>query len=184
MAPARGYTLAFGIRNRAATMVVGSSLTLPVVLLSPDGDTLPAPASLAIVSRDPAAVRVDSGTRITTLRSGQSMVVAWALVNSAVLTDSLLVVGTCTLELRMSVSPLTKTLYVGESFAPVASLTTCGGLVSVNETFVWSALDPAVIRVDSLTGQSLGLRGGSTSIRAMAKGYGIARDLPVTVVDR
>jgi hypothetical protein len=117
-------------------------------------------------SRDPRVASVDSAGVAMSVSQGETYLVAETSLNGRTLADSVRVAVMCTAELRMrySPSPPDTTLRVGESFAPVLELYTCGGLVRVDESLTWRARDPRILQVDSVTGRTRALAPGETWI--------------------
>jgi hypothetical protein len=164
-------------------MMLGVRMRLPVTLRSARGDTLPLPASFALVSRDPAVVSVDSGSAIRARAMGNTWLVGSAVVDGRPVVDSVEVSVMCTMELRIKLTPPTQTLAVGESFTPAIELSSCGGQLQLSDTVRWAAADSAVVRVDSVSGRTTGLRAGQTMVLPRGAKYGALLGVLVTVVE-
>jgi hypothetical protein len=149
---------------RPIGLILGDSFRLPVIVLNLRGDTLKAPSSLRIVSANSTIVRVDSGSLVKAVGMGTTRVIGSVLGARGLVADSLEIFVACTTELQIVARPAADTLAVGESFTPSISLWTCLGQIQVQDTFRWSALDTALIKVDSITGQTTGLKPGSTGV--------------------
>jgi hypothetical protein len=150
--------------QRSATLGLGARLRLSVTVRNWRGDILPAPPSLSIISRDSSVIRVDSGLVVEAVRMGEARVVGSLPGMTGLIADSLTITVVCTSELNVTIKPIADTLAVGESFTPTASLSTCGNRVEVTDTFRWTAGDTALIRVDSITGRTTGLKPGPTAV--------------------
>ena len=111
--PAADLRLRFGQAPFALTM--GAWMRLSVTLVDGQGDTTDAPASISIVSRNPAVIRVDSGTKLQSTGQGSAWIVARLDTAGQTITDSLNVDVACTLELVKVAKPAAETLSVGQS---------------------------------------------------------------------
>jgi hypothetical protein len=157
-------------------MTPGGRLRVPIVLLDTKGDTMPMPPGLSFVSRNPAAVSVDSGTWIT---SRSPLSGAWLVASldyhGKTFADSLQVAVVCTAELRetWNVTGFSITMSVGEVFSPTLVLSSCGGHLILSDTFTWSAFTPGVISVDATTGRTTAIAPGSTGLVATGPRYGM-----------
>jgi hypothetical protein len=171
--------LSFG--QNAFAIEMGSWMRLSMKLIGTAGDTTTAPASVVIVSRNPAAIRVDSGTKLQTTAPGSAWIVASFDTAGTTLVDSMSVDVVCTAELVPIFTPPAQTLAVGDSFTPSLKGSTCGGYVIITDTFHWSAGDSTIIRVDSLSGTTTGLRPGQTYLHANGVRLGPINGLTVTV---
>jgi hypothetical protein len=147
-------------------------MRLRVVVRNARGDTLAAPASLKLASADSTVVQVDTAFTVKAVGMGETRVVASVLGTNGPLTDSLGVSVVCTLELAVHLTPIADTLTVGAGFTPSISVSTCGGQVQVKDTFVWTASDTAVIKVDPVTGQTTGLKPGPAVTFVRGVSYG------------
>lgn len=85
------------------------------------------------------------------------------------------------MELVPVYTPSTKTLVVGESFTPSLVLFGCGGHLTYSDAFQWSAIDSTIIRVDSLSGTTTGLRPGLALVLATGTRFGPLGWMSVTV---
>jgi hypothetical protein len=160
---------------------LGAGMRLPIAVVSSRGDTTQAPARLLLVSRNPAVVRIDSGTFLQSTGMGSTWVVASLDTAGQALIDSMSVSVSCTMELTPVLTPATQTLAVGASFTPSIRLFGCGGRLEVTDTFHWSASDSTVVRVDSLGGTTTGLRPGQASVFVRGTRYGVLGGVSVTV---
>jgi len=154
--------ISFGIKSFAIGL--GGWMRLPMEIVRSTGDSTAAPASVVIVSRNPAVVRIDSGTKVQSIGMGETWIVASLDTAGQTLVDSLSVSVNCTAELVPIVTPQAQTLAVGQSFTPSVKLLTCGGHVTETDTYHWSASDSTIVRVDSLSGTTTGLRPGQANV--------------------
>ncbi len=171
--------LSFGIASFAINF--GASMRLAMKLVTSSGTTTNAPASVVIVSRNPVVVRVDSDATIHADTTGSAWIVASFDTAGKVLTDSIEVTVECTAELVPVFTPPVKSLAVGESFAPTLKFSTCGGHLTYTDTLRWSAGDSTIVRVDSLSGATTGLRVGTTYLHAQSVRFGQINGLNITV---
>ncbi|MBI3568577.1 MAG: Ig-like domain-containing protein [Gemmatimonadetes bacterium] len=162
-------------------MTLGGTLELPIMVVSSAGDIAPAPPRLALVSRDSTVIRIAGGTTIESMRTGSTWLVASLDTAGQRLVDSTDVAVVCTAELVAALTPRSQTLAVGASFTPTIKLYTCGGHLSPTDTFRWSASDGTVVRVDSLSGTTTGLRAGQATVRVQGARYGQLGGVTVTV---
>jgi hypothetical protein len=180
-APSAVANLRLSFGQNGFDIGMGSWMRLSMKLISTAADTTPAPASVVIVSRNPAAIRVDSGTKLQTIAPGSAWIVASLDTLGKTLVDSMNVGVDCTAELVPIFTPPAQTLAVGESFTPSLKASTCGGYVIITDTFHWSAGDSTIVRVDSLSGVTTGIRPGQTYLRANGVRVGAINGLVVTV---
>ena len=87
----------------------------------------------------------------------------------------------CTEELRVQFTPNDTTITVGQSFTASVTLSSCGGALSLVDTFGWRSDDPAIATVDSVSGRVVGQLPGATRIQANGKSYGPVGSLAVSV---
>lgn len=179
--PARPAKLTLFPGSQAVTMMLGDGLRLPVRLTDAAESSLPLPSDFSLVSRSPAIVEVESTTVLQSKGLGSTLVVGTVGSGSGALSDSISVTVGCTLELQVSVTPTAQTLQVGESFTPVAKIPSCGGRLQVSDTLRWSALDPAIVQVDSVTGRTTGRAPGQSAVRFDARFYHVGAAVTVTV---
>lgn len=93
--------------------------------------------------------------------------------------------GVCTLELRVSVTPIDATLPVGASLSPAARLTTCGGKREVQASQLWlESADPSVVRIHPLTSTPtlVAFGVGVTQVTMRDSTYGLLGEVRVTVI--
>jgi hypothetical protein len=90
----------------------------------------------------------------------------------------------CKADLQMRLSPLERTLAVGESFTPSARFFGCGGTEPLNDVVTWTAQDTSIVRVDLATGRTTGLAQGTTFVVPSGRRYGTVGSVRVTVVPR
>lgn len=172
--------ISFGIKSFAINL--GEYMILPPIkLVSANGDTVAAPASLTVVSRNSDVIRIDTGSIVRSIGQGSTWIVASVDTAGQSLRDSLNVSVACTLELTPVWTPSTKTLAVGESFTPSLVLYGCGGHLTYADTFHWSASDNTIIRVDAATGVTTGLRAGTARVFASGVRFGSVGSMGVTV---
>jgi hypothetical protein len=172
--------LSFGINS--FDIGLGGQMTLPPIkVVSASGDTVAAPASLAVVSRNSDVVRIDSGNVVRSIGMGSTWIVASVDTAGQSLRDSLNVSVDCTMELVPMWTPSAKTFAVGESFTPSIVLYGCGGHLTYPDTFQWSASDSTVIRVDASTGTTTGLHAGSARVFAHGARFSSVGSIGVTV---
>lgn len=175
-------TLSLGTASPHIGLMLGTEVRLPVVLRSARGDTLPLPPSFTLISRNPTVVSIEGSTVIRGRAMGSTWVVGTVVTNNSTATDSLEVTVSCTLELEVRFTPTSTTLTVGASFTPTIELWTCAGQVQLHDTFRWGAGDSTVIRVDSISGQTTGLRAGQTAVFPRGAVYRSLPGIPVTVI--
>src|ERR1035437_905276 len=154
--------LSFGTKPFAIEL--GEWMRLPIAIVSSAGDSAAAPANVLVVSRNPAVVRIDSGTKVQSIGMGETWIVASLDTAGQTLLDSINVSVACTAELPPVLTPQTQTLAVGESFTPSVTLLTCGGHITRTDTYHWTASDSTIVRVDSLSGTTTGLRPGQAGV--------------------
>jgi hypothetical protein len=98
-----------------------------------------------------------------------------------VIAGSLAACGTdCLPVARPMVEPASVTLSVGQSFRPVARLPLCSDKDHIG-TWNWTTTDTTVLRVDSRTGLSFGLRPGLASLNGVEQVYREQVSISVTV---
>ena len=150
------------------TIGFAGTLALQPLVLSPAGDTLPLPAPVSFISRNPAIVAVDAAGRLTGTGPGQTYVAGTVAAADLQLSDSVKVTVICTDGQVIAVTPSGQTLAVGSRLVPSFHLTPCAAGRSVNPTLSWSTPDPAVLQVDPNSGEAVARRVGTT--------YLVARD--------
>ena len=89
--------------------------------------------------------------------------------------------GVCTDDLRIQLGPQDTTVRVGASYQARIALSTCGGRKQVLDSFVWTAANPAVVRVDAPTGRVTALAVGETRVDVAGERYGRLGGIRVTV---
>jgi hypothetical protein len=172
--------LSFGIKSFGISL--GYYMILPQIkVVSTSGDTAAAPRSLVVVSRDSNVVRIDSGSIVRSIGMGSTWIVASVDTAGQSLRDSLNVSVLCTMELIPVYTPPAQTLAVGESFTPSLRATGCGGHLSYTDIYRWRASDSTIIRVDSLSGVTTGLRPGLALLLATGARFGPLGYMSVTV---
>jgi hypothetical protein len=176
-------TLDVGTGQGAVVVMFGAQTALPVTLRNAHGDTLRLPASFTLVSRNPAVVSVDSGTVVQGRAMGTTWLVGSVMVGGRTIVDSVAAVVVCTAELQIELTPGARTLVVGESFTPAVRLSSCGGRVTLTDSIRWSAADPTIVRVDSVSGLTTGLRAGQSAVYDRGARYGAMAGLLVTVTE-
>ena len=134
------------------------------------------------VSRAPDVVSVDGGGAVHGVSTGRTFVVARVTDGARVLMDSVEVTVECTAELRVHIFPRDTVIRIGESFVARAELASCGGLVRLDDVPTWRARDPTVVRVDSVTGQTVGLAPRDTWVDFSGRKYGSFEGVHVRVV--
>jgi hypothetical protein len=169
----------FGISSFNANL--GSGIRLPMSIVGSYGDTIPASPRIVLTSRNPAVVRIDSGTFLQTTGLGTTWVVASLDTAGQSVVDSLNVSVLCTLELIVIHTPPADTIAVGASFTPTVTLKGCGGQLTYSDTITWTASDTTIIRVDSATGLTTGLKPGSATAFSHGAKYGSLGGVGVTV---
>lgn len=88
----------------------------------------------------------------------------------------------CTLELGVDLRPKgEQRLAVGGSFTGTVALSSCGGRERLKDTFVWSARDTLVVRVEAATGRVTGRSPGTTFVDVRGIRYGPVGTIPVVV---
>src|SRR5262249_32607999 len=142
------------------------------------------PPNFTLISRAPAVVSVESATVIRARSTGSTWLVGSIAVEGIPVSDSAEVVVGCTLELQMKVSPASQTLRAGESFTPSGEVLSCQGQVQVADTIRWVADDSTVMRVDSTSGRTTGMKVGESAVTAHDVRFrGLSSSIPVTVVN-
>ncbi|MFL5383895.1 MAG: hypothetical protein ACJ8GN_15345 [Longimicrobiaceae bacterium] len=126
----------------------------------------------AFVSRAPNVVLVDGAGAVRGISTGRAFVVGTVTEGGRMLVDSVEVTVECTAELRVHVVPRDTVIRVGEAFVARAELASCGGQVRLTDELRWRARDPAVVRVDSITGRTVGLAPGDTWVDFSGRAYG------------
>lgn len=161
----------------------GSVLQLTPRIIASTGDTLALTASVAYSSRVPAVITVDDAGLVTVVAtSGSSTIHASTVYAGQTLADTLSIQVVCTAELTAVVTPFQPVMAVGERFTPTISLTTCSGHVTLHPVITWAALDPTIVSVNPVTGETVALKAGATTVTAMAAGIpGPVSGIDVTV---
>ena len=162
-------------------MAVGGSVQVEVRVLRSDGVDVTPPGPPTYTSRNPATVLVDQSGVVTGLAPGATYLIAETVVNTTPLKDSLQVQTSCTLELRVEMTPTQKTLTIGTGFLPAVKLLSCGGHMTLTDTFTWTASDPSILSVDPSSGATTALKTGVASVRARGAQYKTLTEIPVTV---
>jgi hypothetical protein len=90
----------------------------------------------------------------------------------------------CKADLQVRLSPSERILAVGESFTPSARLFGCGGTEPLSDFVTWTAQDTSIIRVDLVSGRTVGLAQGTTLVLASGQRYHGLGGVRVTVVPR
>jgi hypothetical protein len=160
---------------------LGGGIRLPMSIVGSFGDSVPASARISLISRNPAIVRIDSGTFLQTTGLGSTWVVASLDTAGQSLFDSLNVSVSCTEELTVIHTPPADTIAVGASFTPTVILKGCGGQLTYSDTITWTASDTTIIRVDSASGRTTGLKPGSATAFSHGAKYGSLGGVGVTV---
>ena len=88
----------------------------------------------------------------------------------------------CTAELRVRTTPTSIQLSVGETVTVSVALSTCGGKQKLSDTFVWSADDTAIVRVDSSLARVTARQAGSTIVVGTGRVYGRVAYIPAAVI--
>ncbi len=116
---------------------------------------------------------------------GSTWIVGSVVESGGAIADSIQIDVGCTLELQVKLTPTADTLAVGASFSPAIELLSCGGQVQLSDTIRWSAGDTSLIRVDSVSGLTTGLRAGQTSVVPRGTLYHLpgGTGIPFTVVN-
>jgi hypothetical protein len=78
----------------------------------------------------------------------------------------------CSAELGVRLSPADTTILIGQSFAATISLTTCGGGVSLEDSFTYSSSAPQIASVDPSAGVVTGESVGDAEIQVSGDRYG------------
>jgi hypothetical protein len=169
-------------------ITMGGSMEVPVKLFSATRTEIPMPPGLTFISRNPAAIAVESGTRIRTVAPMSS---AWLVASldyqGRTFVDSTALSVVCTAELRISIRPDSAVLNVDDKFTPTVELSGCGGYVRVTDTFSFTAFYPTnstvtgVISVDALTGETTALKSGFAWTVVRGANHGLLGAIPVTV---
>lgn len=87
----------------------------------------------------------------------------------------------CPSDLRFEVTPSTRTVRIGEQFTAQVTAFGCAGTERLSDTWIWSAVDTTVVRVDSLSGTIGGRAVGSTLVFPTGRRYGRGQAVQVTV---
>ena len=174
-------TLRVGHGQPYLAMMLGTRMALPVTLHGPDGGTLPLPQNFTLASREPGVASVDSGTVVRARAMGRTWLVGSVVADGRPLADSLEVAVVCTMELGIELTPPTQALAVGQSFTPTVRLIGCGGQLTLSDTIRWSADDPAIVRVDAVSGLTTAIGVGQTVVRPRGVRYGQLPGVFVTV---
>lgn len=88
----------------------------------------------------------------------------------------------CDADLRVTWSPQSKELRVGQSFTPAVEFRRCSGTEPSSDIVTWASADSLVAATDSRTGTTTARSAGSTSIRGVSTRVGAIISIPVTVV--
>jgi hypothetical protein len=159
-------------------VVAGTRVVLRTRLRDVTGPT----SRPVFVSRAPDVVSVDSGGAVRGISAGRAFVVASVTEDGRMLMDSVEVTVDCTAELRVHTFPRDTVIRVGEAFVPRAELASCGGHVRLDDVLTWRARDAAVVRVDSVSGRTVGLAPGDTWVEFTGRKYGRFEGVHVRVV--
>jgi hypothetical protein len=149
-----------------AAMMLGLEIPVPVTVRDSSGQRIATPADFSLVSRSPATISIEGGTRMKSRAMGSTWIIGSLSHNGRVIADSVHFSVSCTLELIVVFTPAPFTLGVGESGHASLKLITCGGQIEHSGPWIWSSQHPAIAAVDSLTGRVTGLSVGQTSLTA------------------
>lgn len=180
LVPPSPLHISFGIKSFGIRL--GAYMILPgIKLVSAAGDTVAAPASLLVVSRNSDVVLIDTGSVVRAIGQGSTWIVASVDTAGQALRDSLNVSVECTMELVTVWTPSAKTLAIGESFTPSIVLYGCGGHLVYADTFQWSTSDRTILHVDVATGLTMALHAGSARVFAHGARFGPVGSIGVAV---
>jgi hypothetical protein len=87
----------------------------------------------------------------------------------------------CTDELHIHLAPRDTAVPVGAAYQASVALSSCGGRKKVSDTFVWTAVDPTIVRVNASTGRVTALAVGETHVAVEGDYYGRLGSIRVTV---
>lgn len=87
----------------------------------------------------------------------------------------------CDTDLRAIVTPQQQVMHLADWFTPTIRLLGCGGTKELSDEFTWTGSDSSVLRVDPVTGRTLGISLGSAMVTVTGKRYGTVAMIPVTV---
>jgi hypothetical protein len=87
----------------------------------------------------------------------------------------------CTDELRIHLAPRDTAVPVGAAYQASVALSSCGGREKLSDNFVWTAADPAIVRVNASTGRVTALAAGETHVAVEGDYYGRLGNIRVTV---
>jgi hypothetical protein len=161
---------------------LGGRLRVPVSLISAAGSEMELPPGVTLVSRNPAAVSVDSGTWITARGLGpEARIVASIVIGGQTFSDSIGVSVVCTAELVVIAKPNPVNIAVGDTVTVSASRSTCGGQIVNPETATWTSNAPAIATVDAVTGLVRGVAPGTTYLMGVGRTVNFIGPVPVTV---
>ena len=79
----------------------------------------------------------------------------------------------CPEDLQVRVTPVERTIAVGESFTPSAQAFGCGGTRRLSDTWTWDTEDTEVVTVDPPSGRTTGRAPGTACVRARGEKYGV-----------
>jgi hypothetical protein len=150
------------------------TLMLRPRVLTVSGDTTAIPGAVTFRSRDNSIATVDGAGLVTGVAPGVAMVVATIRIGRQDLADSVLVQVACLTGQLVEVVPESYDLALGESFIPTARLSVCAPWhrVSAPPDVVWRSLDPAILQVDQVTGETVGLKPGVAYVTATDRNWG------------
>lgn len=175
--------------NKTIGLLLGGTLQLIPRLVSATGDTIQPAPSVGYLSRAAGMVSVSAGGLLTALAIGSTSIEAATLYGGTLMADTLVVVVTCTTELTLRVTPQSPVLAPGDRFTPSIVVTSCGGQVTVTDTFTWSVVNPAtldpivstVVSVNPVTGETIALAPGTALVLVRGQQYPILGGINVTV---
>jgi hypothetical protein len=144
-------------------------------------DSLPLSALVTWRSSNYGVVTVTPSGRADFLGAGDAWIVGALSYGGVVRADSVKVLGVCTAELRVELTPTQATLRIGESMAPSVMYVGCSGFVRHTEPVTWTSDDPSIVSMDA-TGRIATARAvGTTRLRSVGVQYGGIGPIPVTV---
>ena len=165
--------------NKTIGLLLGGTLQLTPRLVSSSGDTIQPTAAVSYLSRAANTVSVDAGGFLTALATGNASIEASTVYNNKVLADTLSVSVICSAELTVTVTPVNPGLAVGGRFTPSIVVTTCGGRITISDTFTWAVvgadLEPivsSVVSVNPATGETVALAPGTALIVVRGQKFG------------
>jgi hypothetical protein len=176
------YRLALGpFTNNTVNLAVGGSLRIQVQVQTTAGQPVVPDWGPTFRSRYPNQVSVDHEGLITALALGSTVITIEAEVGAAHVEDSVSVVTLCTSELRVELTPATQIMAPGEGFQPMLTLSSCGGHVTLTDTYTWTSSDPTIVSVVPTSGAATALRPGTAVVRVRGARYPFQAEIQVTV---